>query len=102
MKMNQEASLELNDKVLFKDLKICKSEEKRKKKHYQVTPTVPKGKKLRVLTVKSTFLRRIRAAFLASAFVQDGNLQMSDGLDNRCQVVWTCEHFFLSSSESYL
>lgn len=31
MKMNQEASLELNDKVLFKDLKICKSEEKKNK-----------------------------------------------------------------------
>lgn len=59
---------------------------------------------LRVLTVKSTFLRKISPVFLASGSVQDGNpldnlwsgYWMSGSLNNGFQVVWICEHSFLS------
>lgn len=70
--------LEINGKNLFKYLKVCKSETQ-----LDSTQSVPKKKeKPRVLIVKSAFLRRISPTFLASGLVQDGNLQMSSGLDN--------------------
>ena len=54
--------LEINDKDLFKALGVCKPET-----HLSDTQSVlRKEEKLRVLTVKSTFVRRISPEFLAS------------------------------------
>lgn len=75
--MKQDVSIELNDKVLFKGLKPI-----------TILETLPgtthrskeKKKRLGVFMVKSTFLRRISPAFLASGLVQDGDFP-DGGLD---------------------
>lgn len=64
------------------------------------TPEISKKKeKLRVLTVKSAFLRSICPVFLAYELARDSNpLWMSSSLGSGCQVVWACEHSLLSPS----
>lgn len=57
----------MSDKGLFKGLRVCTPE-----KNDKAISSVPKKK--RVLIVKSTFLRRISPAFLASGLVQDDDL----------------------------
>ena len=61
--------LEINDKYLFKSLRVCKPETQ-----LGHTQSFPKKKeKLRVLIVKNTFLRKISPAFLVFGLFQDGH-----------------------------
>lgn len=68
--------LERKDKHLFKGLEVCKL----KTQLSNAQSGVKKQGKPRILTVRSTFLRRIGPAFLDSVWVQGG-------LDNGCQVL---------------
>lgn len=66
-------------------------------KHYRVFWR----KKLRVLTVESTVLRRISPAFFASSSVWDGDLP-DDQWSGWCHhVVWACKHSLWSSSREH-
>lgn len=72
--MTQEALLKLKMTVLFKSLRICKL----KMLPGKTQSVLKKREKLRVLLVKSLFLRRINSAFLASGLVQEGH-PLDDG-----------------------
>ena len=76
--------LEINGKDFFQGLSVCKP------KIGSAQSVLKKKETLRILVVKSSFLRRISPAFLASKLVKD---------DHECQGVWTCDHCFLSPSK---